>query len=83
MSGNTCQVARIAMASVAPVVIRVKESEKMLTGVEITDELLERVAENVSSEITPIDDVRSTAEYRREVGGVLVKRAIGKAGANA
>lgn len=79
MFGNSCQGARIAMASVAPTVIRVKESEKILNGVVITDELLDRVAECVSSEINPIDDVRSTAAYRREVGGVLVRRAIRKA----
>jgi len=79
ISGSTCQRARIAMGSVAPVIIRVNEAEKILAGAEITDELLDRVAESVSSEITPIDDVRSTAEYRREVGGVLVKRTIQKA----
>ncbi|MBW2370482.1 MAG: xanthine dehydrogenase family protein subunit M [Deltaproteobacteria bacterium] len=76
MAGNTCQGARIVMGSVAPIVIRVKKTEQLLAGVEITDELLESVAKSVSSEITPIDDVRSTAEYRREVGGVLVKRTI-------
>ena len=82
MSVNTCQGARIAMGSVAPIIIRVKETEKILAGVEITDELLESVAKSASSEINPIDDVRSTAEYRREVGGVLVKRTIRNACSN-
>jgi aerobic carbon-monoxide dehydrogenase medium subunit len=79
MSGNTCQSARIAMASVAPTVIRLKETEKLLAGVEINDQVLEAVAKSASSEVTPIDDVRSTAEYRRDVAGVVVKRVIERA----
>jgi CO/xanthine dehydrogenase FAD-binding subunit len=78
MSGDTCKSARIAMASVAPTIIRLKETEKLLAGAKITDQLLESVAKSVSSEVTPIDDVRSTAEYRREVSGVMVKRIIQK-----
>ncbi len=78
MSGNTCQSARIAMASVAPTIVRLKETEKLLVGAEITDQLLVAVAKSASSEVTPIDDVRSTAEYRRDVSGVMVKRIIQK-----
>jgi carbon-monoxide dehydrogenase medium subunit len=78
MAGKTCKNARIAMASVAPTIIRLKETEKLLAGAEITDELLAKVAESASSEVTPIDDVRSTAEYRRDVSGVMVKRIIQK-----
>ncbi len=78
MDGNTCQSARIAMASVAPTIVRLKETEKLMKGVEITDQLLEAVAQSASSEVTPIDDVRSTAEYRRDVAGVMVKRIIQK-----
>jgi carbon-monoxide dehydrogenase medium subunit len=76
MSGKNCRGARIAMGSVAPLVIRITKTEKLLAGVEITDNILANVASSVSSEINPIDDVRSTAEYRREVGGVLVRRTI-------
>ena len=34
------------------------------------------LAESVPAEISPIDDKRSTAEYRRQVAGVVLKRAI-------
>ena len=78
MSGNTCKSARISMASVAPTIVRLKETEKLLAGVEITDQVLESVAKSASSEVSPIDDVRSTAEYRRDVAGVMVKRIIQK-----
>lgn len=79
MDGKICKGARIVMASVAPITLRVKETEQLLEGVEIDDGLLERVAARVQQEIEPIDDVRSTAEYRRDVSGVVVKRAIQKA----
>ncbi len=76
LSGKTCNEARIAMGAVAPTTIRVKKAEALLKGAKINDALLEKVAATVSKEIRPIDDVRSTAEYRREVSGVLVERAI-------
>jgi len=79
MSGKTCKEARIAMGAVAPIPIRLKKSEALLKNVPITDTILKKVAETVPTEISPIDDVRSTAEYRREVSGVLVKRVIEEA----
>jgi len=79
MSGKTCQNARIAVGAVAPTTIRVKNVEKLLEGSEINDQVLERVEKNIGSEIKPIDDVRSTAEYRSDVCGVLVKRLIQEA----
>lgn len=79
MDSGNCKDVRIAMGSIAPIMVRVKESEKLLAGQKITDDLLEKVAKSVSKEIQPIDDVRSTAEYRRHVGGIIVKRAIAQA----
>ena len=76
MKGATCSSARIAMGAVAPVTLRLKESEELLKGKKITDALLSKVAASVGSQISPIDDVRSSAEYRRDVSGVVVKRTI-------
>ena len=41
--------------------------------------ILAQVAASVADQIAPIDDVRSTAEYRRDVAGVLLKRTIQEA----
>jgi carbon-monoxide dehydrogenase medium subunit len=79
MKGETCSGARIAMGAVAPVTMRLKESEELLKGKKITDVLLSKVAASVASQISPIDDVRSSAEYRRDVSGVVVKRTIQEA----
>lgn len=76
MSGKVCQGARLAMGCVAPVPLRLKKAEELLKGVEVTESVLQRVAETVPGEITPIDDVRSSAWYRKEVSGVLIKRVI-------
>jgi xanthine dehydrogenase small subunit len=61
---------RIALGSVGPTVVRVPRTEEALAGGASADE----AARILESEITPIDDVRSTAEYRRTVAGNLVRR---------
>jgi len=76
MSGKTCNEARIAVGAVAPTTIRAKKAEALLKGAKITDELIKKVGSAIAKEIKPIDDVRSTAEYRREVSAVLAERAI-------
>ena len=79
MSGDTCKQARVAIGAVAPTTIRLKKVEALLNGNKITDAVLQKVVETVPGEIKPIDDVRSTAEYRRDVAGVMVKRIIAEA----
>jgi carbon-monoxide dehydrogenase medium subunit len=79
MSGKTIKEARVAMGAVAPTTIRLKKVEALLKGKQITDDLLQTIVATVPSEIKPIDDVRSTAEYRRDIAGVMVKRIIAEA----
>jgi carbon-monoxide dehydrogenase medium subunit len=56
-----------------------KKAEEILKGKEISDSVLNDVVAAVKADVTPIDDVRSTAWYRKEVSGVLIKRTIQKA----
>ena len=61
---------RVALGSVAPTVIRLPQTEAVLAaGGSIAD-----AREALAREIQPIDDVRSTAEYRRRVSGNLLER---------
>jgi CO/xanthine dehydrogenase FAD-binding subunit len=61
---------RIAIGSVAPTVIRLPRTEEALAhGASIDD-----AAEILGDEIRPIDDVRSTEDYRRTVSKNLLKR---------
>ena len=79
MSQGKCTQARIAVGAVAPTTIRLLKTEKLVAGKAITEQVLKEVQQSVAIEIKPIDDVRSTAEYRRDVTGVLVTRVIEQA----
>jgi carbon-monoxide dehydrogenase medium subunit len=83
MDKKKCQECRLAVGAVAPVPLRLKKVEKLIAGEEIGPELLDRVREMVEQEVSPINDVRSTEEYRRIMSGVLIKRAILQALRNA
>jgi CO/xanthine dehydrogenase FAD-binding subunit len=64
------RVARIALGSVAPTVVRARRTEEALASGATIDEAVDALGR----EIVPIDDIRSTAEYRRLVSGNLVRR---------
>ncbi len=83
MEGGVCKACRLAAGAVAPVPMRLEQTEKTVEGREITPELLEEVKEAAAKEVRPITDVRTTAEYRRIMSGVLIKRAIQQAVRNA
>jgi len=63
---------RIAMGSVAPVPLRLAETERVVKGRAIASDLLLLAAKTAAGEIRPIDDIRSTARYRATVAGNLV-----------
>lgn len=67
---------RIVLGAVAPTPIRAFEAEKKLNGNEISSELVESVAELAAKATRPIDDVRSSAQYRKEMSRVLTRRAV-------
>lgn len=79
MDGDTCTEARLVMGCVGPTLLRLPKCEALLKGSKIDDATLEAVANTVNDEISPIDDQRSTAEYRRSVAPVFLKRTILKA----
>jgi carbon-monoxide dehydrogenase medium subunit len=79
MDGDTCSQARLVMGCVGPTLLRLPKCEEILKGSKIDEATLEAVANTVNDEITPIDDKRSTAEYRRSVAPVFLKRTILKA----
>ncbi len=82
MDGRKCRKCRLAAGSVAPTPLRLKKTEAIIEGAEITPDLLKEVQQVASREVMPITDVRSTEEYRRQVAGVMVKRTISEALSN-
>ncbi len=74
--GDRVRECRIALGSVAPTPCRAPRAETVLAGEVPTAAGLREVAARVRDEIAPISDVRSTADYRRQVAGVLVSDAL-------
>ena len=83
MDGRTCRDAKIVLGAVAPVPMRAKEAEKVVTGKKLSTELLEKLGLEASRESKPITDMRSSAEYRKILVAVLSARAIEEAAKNA
>jgi CO/xanthine dehydrogenase FAD-binding subunit len=75
--------ARIALGSVAPTVIRALQAETLLRGQPPDESLFRQASEIAGQEARPIDDFRASAEYRRRMVAVLVRRALEKACARA
>ncbi len=67
---------KLAITAVAPTPIRIIELEEILSSKVLTSELAEMASTEVRNIIRPISDVRSSAEYRIHISGVLVKRAL-------
>jgi CO/xanthine dehydrogenase FAD-binding subunit len=77
VENNRINNTRIALGSVAPTVFRAVETEKMLQGEAFTPALLRAAQETLSLEIAPIDDLRSTARYRRRIAQNLLAEFFG------
>jgi len=73
---HTVRVIQIGLGSVAPTVIRAKETERLLMGQPLSPELIEQAKETIVQEIQPITDFRSTEHYRRVVTGNLLVRFL-------
>jgi CO/xanthine dehydrogenase FAD-binding subunit len=71
---------RIALGSVAPVPLRLAETERLVTGKPVEPSLLVSAKRVAIAEIQPIDDIRSTARYRAAVAGNLVAEFLEKIG---
>jgi len=71
---------RVALGSVAATPIRVRAVEALLEGSRPTPETADEAAQALAEAIEPIDDVRSTADYRRTVAARVLHRIVRDAG---
>lgn len=67
---------RLAAASLAPFPSRLKQSEASLLGCAITADVIQNARQALLAEAQPIDDIRSTADYRRFVGANLLEEFL-------
>ena len=70
-----CSGARVAIGAVAPTVLLVPDAAAALVGSRGEDAALTRAGAAASAASRPISDKRGTADYRRKIAGVLVRRA--------
>jgi carbon-monoxide dehydrogenase medium subunit len=74
-----CRSARVVLGGVADVPLRVPEAERVLEGADIGREAFEEAGREAARGIDPPSDVQGTADYRRDLSAVLVRRALTEA----
>lgn len=70
------QQARLAFTGAGPVPIRPREAEASLVGQQPDEAVFRQAGELASKDLEPDSDIHASAEYRKEVGGVLARRAL-------
>jgi CO/xanthine dehydrogenase FAD-binding subunit len=76
MRGNRCAEAHLVFTGVGPTPVRIPEAEAAVADRVLTDAVLTEVGTIVANRIDPEDDVHASAQYRKEVAGVLAQRAL-------
>lgn len=67
---------KIALGSVGPTIVLAHNCEKLIEGKKIDEELLSQIPSAVQADCKPIDDLRSTKEYRAHVVGVFISEIL-------
>jgi carbon-monoxide dehydrogenase medium subunit len=75
--------ARLALGAVGPTPLRALKAEELLLGKILSEDLLNHAGAAVMQEVSPISDGRASAEYRREMSAVLVRRTLRECAAQA
>ncbi len=73
---RVCEDIRIVLGAVAPTPMRARNTEEVIKGKRMDENLIEKSAEVASSEAKPITDVRASAWYRTEMVKVLTRQAV-------
>ena len=74
-----CQDARVVLFGVGGKPVRVQRAETVLREGRLEQRTLKEVARVVSDDLDPDSDIHASSEYRKEVGGVLTRRALERA----
>jgi len=77
------QTVRMALGSVAATPVRSRNAEEFLTGTAPSPESFRKAGQAALQDISPIDDIRASAEYRRHSAGIAVQRVLEEAWAQA
>ena len=76
MDERVCLELRLVVGAVSPKPVRLQSGESIARGERLTQELIERIAQDAGRQVDPIDDLRGTADYKRHLVHVLTRRAL-------
>lgn len=76
LKGGACSKIRIALTNVAPTAIRAEEAERVLTGKEVNEALIQQAAQRAMEACDPAEDLRGDREYKTHMAGEMVRRAL-------
>ena len=76
LDADSVRTASIALGSVTPTIIHATEAENYLAGKQLTNEVIEEAARLTMNASKPIDDIRGSAAYRREMVRVCTIRGL-------
>ncbi|MGE5219350.1 MAG: FAD binding domain-containing protein [Chloroflexota bacterium] len=76
VESGICRELRLAVGVVSPRPVRILAGEERAKDQQLTNELIQTIANDAARAIEPIDDLRGPADYKRHLIGVLVRRAI-------
>ena len=76
MEQGVCRDLRLVVGAVSPRPVRMHHAEEFARGKEITEAVLQTISAEASRVVEPIDDLRGSASYKRQLVAVLVRRAL-------
>jgi carbon-monoxide dehydrogenase medium subunit len=76
---GTCRRASIVIGGVDEVPVRVEAAEQVLIGSDLSAEAIEEASQTAAREVDPSGDIHGSAEYRKKLTAVLVRRALRRA----
>ncbi|MDX1314124.1 MAG: FAD binding domain-containing protein, partial [Eudoraea sp.] len=79
MDGNICSKVGIGLTNVSAVPIKLERAEELLTGKELTAELIEQAGTIASEDCEPESDLRGSEAYKRSVTKTITMRMLNKA----
>ncbi len=73
---TVCRGIRLGLGGVHPFPLRLRAAERVLAGAEVSPDAIARAADAAADEVRPFDDLQASADYRREMVSVWVRRVI-------
>lgn len=76
MEQGRCRDLRLVVGAVSPRPVRLLAAEELARGKQLSPSVLQEIGAEASRRVDPIDDLRGPAKYKRQLVGVLVRRAV-------